>query len=103
MEPRWHPDRARRRGTWQPPAAPAVVELPPKDPTFHVFASEWFASRKGEWAPNTIAVYGFELAVHLLPFFRRHLLSQIMVAEVDRYRESKVREARMAPVTSTRR
>jgi integrase len=88
-----------RRGTWQPPTAPAAVELPPDDPTFHVFASEWFESRKGEWARNTIAVYGFELTVHLLPFFRRHLLSQITVAEVDRYRESKVREGRIAPVT----
>ena len=30
--------------------------------------------------------------MHLLPFFQNHRLSQITVAEVDRYRESKVRE-----------
>ena len=32
----------------------------------------------------------------LLPFFHRHRLSQITVAEVDRYREFKLRERRMA-------
>jgi integrase len=33
-----------------------------------------------------------ELTLHLLPFFARHRLSQITVQEVDRYRQSKVRE-----------
>jgi integrase len=37
--------------------------------------------------------------VHLLPFFRHHLLSQITVAEVDRYRERKVREGRLGHET----
>ena len=34
----------------------------------------------------------WQLCNHLLPFFHRHRLPQITVAEVDRYREFKVRE-----------
>lgn len=36
--------------------------------------------------------YRNELVGHLLPFFAAHLISQITVAEVDRYREHKLRE-----------
>lgn len=82
-----------RRGIWQPPAA---VEAPPEPavvPTFHEFASEWLARRTPELRPATVQAYRNELVHHLLPFFAGHTLTQITVAEVDRYREHKVREA----------
>jgi integrase len=82
-----------RRGTWRAPAATPQ----PADPTFHAFASEWLASRKPAIAPSTYQAYRNELVHHLLPFFHRHRLSQITVAEVDRYRDFKLREGRMAP------
>ncbi|HWH92905.1 MAG TPA: N-terminal phage integrase SAM-like domain-containing protein [Baekduia sp.] len=87
-----------RRGTWRPPAP--GPQRP--DPTFHEFASEWLASRKPAIAPSTYQSYRNELVHHLLPFFHRHRLSQITVAEVDRYREFKLREAAWRRPTSTR-
>lgn len=78
-----------RRGTWQPPQpAPA----PAKDPTFHEFASQWFDARRHEVAPRSADDYQWALTRHLLPFFKDHRLSQITIAEVDRYRTGKVRE-----------
>lgn len=80
-----------RAGTWAP-WAPAAEPLP--EPTFHEFASEWFAARRGEWRESTQLDYEWQLSAHLLPFFKDHRLSEITIAEVDRYRESKVAEAR---------
>src|SRR4051794_35378842 len=37
-----------RRGIWAPPASAPVVAVPREEPTFHVFASEWFEARKAE-------------------------------------------------------
>jgi integrase len=82
-----------RRGTWRPPEPPPIVEVK-TDPTFHEFASEWLAARRGELRPATVAEYTWSLSNHLLPFFAEHRLSQITVQEVDRYRHAKVREAR---------
>ena len=83
-----------RRGIWRPPSPPPMPET--EDPTFHEFASEWLASRRDAIAKSTWQSYRNELVCHLLPFFHRHRLSQITVAEVDRYREYKVREGRIA-------
>lgn len=83
-----------RRGEWRPPEPPPVVELP-ADPSFHEFASEWFAAKQDEIRPNTVRSYRNDLTNHLLPFFARHRLSQITVAEVDRYRNAKVREGHL--------
>jgi integrase len=80
-----------RAGTWTP-WTPAAEPLP--EPTFHEFASEWFAARRGEWRESTQLDYEWQLSAHLLPFFKDHRLSEITIAEVDRYRESKVAEAR---------
>jgi integrase len=80
------------RGVWQPPAPAPVIEVT-TDPLFHAFSSEWFAEREGEWRPNTRAAVRWELVYLLLPFFARHTLKQITVAEVDRYRGAQVAEA----------
>ncbi len=46
--------------------------------------------------PNTALDYRWQLCHHLLPLFHRHRLSQITVAEIDRYRTAKVREGALA-------
>jgi integrase len=79
-------------GIWRPPRkdpAPAGAI----DPTFHEFASDWFSTKRLEVEDNTANHYRNDLTNHLLPFFKDHHLSQITVAEVDRYRQQKVREA----------
>jgi integrase len=78
-------------GVWKPSRPePARVE---NDPLFHEFASEWFAAKQPELAPNTARSYRNDLTKHLLPFFAEHTLSQITISEVDRYRQEKVHEA----------
>jgi integrase len=84
------------RGIWQP-HRPAAVEVPADVPTFHVFASEWAAARRPELRPRTIKDYEWALSYHLLPFFKDHLLPEITVAEVDRYKQTKVQERKLAP------
>ncbi len=61
---------------------------------FHEFASHWYETNKHEWRPKTRLDYHWQLTRHLLPFFKDHRLSQITIAEVDRYRQAKVSEAR---------
>jgi integrase len=78
-----------RRGIWQP-AEPEPAPEVNRDPTFHEFASQWFDASQGEWRPKTVRDYEWQLTSHLLPFFKNHRLSQITVAEVDRYRQAKV-------------
>ena len=75
--------------------APKIATAPEHDtdPTFHEFATDWLAARAPELRPATVEAYRNELTCHLLPFFHAHRLSQITVAEVDRYREHKLREA----------
>jgi integrase len=80
-----------RRGIWRAPSR-VPTEQPKPDPSFHEFASAWAATRASEVAPRTADDYRWALSHHLLPFFLRHRLSEITVAEVDRYRASKVRE-----------
>src|SRR5436190_11223318 len=81
-----------RRGIWRPPE-PEPAPVPPTDPTFHEFASEWFAAKRHELAAKTAVDYEWRLTHHLLPFFAKHRLSQITIAEVDRYRTTKLGEA----------
>jgi hypothetical protein len=77
---------------WKPPRPDPA---PPKNanPTFHEFASDWFATKRLDIGENTASSYGNDLINHLLPFFKDHRISEITVAEVDRYRQQKVREA----------
>jgi integrase len=81
-----------RRGIWSPnrPEPAPVVNA---EPTFHEFASEWFEASKHQWRQNTVLDYAWQLTCHLLPFFKDHLLSEITIAEVDRYRQHKLAEA----------
>ena len=85
-----------RRGIWKPPRpAPTVQEK--QEPTFHEFASEWFKGMRLEGLrPNTLANYEWQLSNHLLPFFAGHQLSEITIAEVDRYRQAKIREGELS-------
>lgn len=80
-----------RREIWQPPRA-GDVSGPETEPTFHESASEWFETRRHEFADRTREDYELTLKRHLLPFFKDHLLSEITAQETDRYKASKVRE-----------
>ncbi len=88
-----------RRGIWQPPVDITPPPEPTPEPTFHEFASEWFAAKRTEIRPNTARSYYNDLTHHLLPYFAGHRLSQITIAQVDRYRGAKVREGRLKPRT----
>jgi integrase len=82
-----------RRGTWQPPQPqPASTPTQPDDPTFHEFASQWFEGRRHEVSSRSVESDKWALTRHLLPFFKDHHLSQITIPEVDRYKNTKVRE-----------
>lgn len=79
------------RGLWQPPR-PAPVEAPRQVPTFHEFASEWYAAREAEWTPTTARTYLAVLRDHLLPVFAELPLDQITPERIDRYRQAKLAE-----------
>jgi integrase len=78
-------------GTWQP--SRRHPPQPRQDPRFLEYASDWFAHKRFEIEPNTARSYRNDLTHHLLPFFAEHRLSEITVAEVDRYRQEKVSHA----------
>ncbi len=87
-----------RKGLWRPPDKgpdPAKV-----DPGFHQFASHWIKANEAGWRPNTRLDYRWQVEMHLLPFFKAHRLSQITIAEVDRYRAAKLAEERPLSATS---
>lgn len=85
-----------RRGIWRPYEKATVAE-PAPEPTFHEFASEWLDGLRSEGlSENTLLDYTWQLSKHLLPFFAGHRLSEITIAEVDRYRQAKVREGEIS-------
>jgi integrase len=84
-----------RRSIWRPPE-PEPVREPEREPTFHEFASEWLEVVSPALAEGTVLRYRWQLTDYLLPFFHAHLLSQVTVAEVDRYRDERVREGRLS-------
>jgi len=87
-----------RAGVWEPPK-PAPVTSPHGDveiEDFHAFAEQWFEGKMPEIRPQTIDDYRGMLELHLLPFFGRHLLAELTIAEVDRYKTSKLREGKLA-------
>ena len=89
-----------RRGIWIPPEhkqrptrtddrqdAPAAI------PTFHRFASQWLAARRGEVAPRTHDYCEWALTHHLLPYFAAWPLTDIDIEAVDAYRRYKIAQA----------
>jgi integrase len=82
-----------RLGTWTPPEPESAPETK-QDPTFHEFSSDWFEASKGEWRESTRLDYEWQLSHHLLKFFCHHRLSQITIAEVDRYRAAKLAQVK---------
>jgi integrase len=80
-----------KRGLWRPPTPES--EAPKEEPTFHVFASEWIASRELEGlADKTIIDLRWSLSHHLLRLFAGHRVSEITPQEIDRFKVGKVRE-----------
>jgi len=104
----WNRERAERelrhvladveRGIWQPPDR-AAAQAPPEAPTFHEFASQWYAERKHEWAEATRVDYLWRLRDYLLPFFKDYRLDTISIADVDRYKAQHVAAGKLAPST----
>ncbi len=91
-----------RRGIWQP-YEPPTAKAPAATPTFHEFASEWFHGLSNEGlSENTVAQCRWELTTHLLPFFAKHRLAEITIAEVDRYRQEQVRKGTLSATSINR-
>lgn len=86
-------------GIWKPPG-PIVVETDESPhPSFHEFSSEWLEARRPELSERTHTDYKWALTHHLLPFFKDHLVSEITVREVDRYKAAKMAEGVLSPNT----
>jgi hypothetical protein len=86
-----------RRGVWRSSPAPHNgQEASRGEAAFGAFASSWLEELAPTLRPNTVLDYRWQLEKHLLPFFGGHRLAEITVAEVDRYRGEKVREARLS-------
>jgi len=61
-----------RRGIWRAPEPVQLVGGPPEEPapTFHEFASEWYAGKAQEGlGERTLEDYKWALSYHLLPYF----------------------------------
>jgi integrase len=82
-----------RRGIWTPPEP---VPVRRDMPSFHEFASEWYAAREGELRPKSLAHLRWALTDHLLGFFAEYPLDRIGVADIDRYVQAKVRQGRLS-------
>jgi integrase len=63
---------------------------------FHRFASGWYGEIAPAVQPRTAEMFRWALSHHLLPFFKDHQLTEITVAEIDRYRTEKLVEHRLA-------
>ena len=72
-----------RRGTWKPPAEPVVI--PKEVPSFHAYASEWHARRKGIVKPRTSEWQKWALSHHLLPHLATRLVSDVDGSAVRAY------------------
>ncbi len=82
-----------RRGKWKPTPRQPVVEARNEEPTFHEFASDWFAARQAEGlAPKTLVDLKWSLSNHLLPHFASLQLSEITPQRVDAYKVAKAGE-----------
>lgn len=85
-----------RRGLWIAPdrnTTTSSAGVPQGSPTFHVFASDWLASRQGEVSQRMIEHQQWALSYHLLPYFAHHHLDEITIETVDAYRRHKVQQS----------
>lgn len=80
------------RNQWKPPVRETVAVPVMADESFHLYSSRWLADRTPELRPRTVEHLTWALSCHLLPFFKDHLLGQITVSEVKRYRVAKLHE-----------
>jgi integrase len=89
-----------RRGMWRPPEEIAAERWAAEVPTFHEFASEWYARRERDGLrPRTLEYIRWTLVDHLLPYFaaeRGLRVDQVTVVEVDRYVSRKLAEGRLS-------
>jgi integrase len=60
--------------------------------TFQIYASDWFAVKRGELAPNSVKDYKWRLTKHLLPFFGPYPLNAIDKKLLKGYRKFKLAE-----------
>ena len=81
-----------RLGTYVAPHRGGSMAQDAAVPTFHEFASQWFAQVEPELRESTVDAIRWRLSYVLLPFWQHHRLSDITIAEVDRYRAAKVHE-----------
>jgi len=81
-----------RLGTYIAPHRGGVVAQDAAVPDFRLFASQWFAQVEPELREATVDAIRWRLCHVLLPFFQHHRLSDLTIAEVDRYRAAKVHE-----------
>jgi len=84
-----------RRGVWRPPARrPELRSSRIRRSTGSRASGSTPIEANGR--PNTVLDYEWQLRNHLLPFFAGHGLSQVTIAELDRYRQTKVDEASLS-------
>jgi integrase len=93
-----------RRGLWRPPELQAPPAPAREVPTFHVFASEWFADRlkMGGRHGRGLSDKGrvdleWRLCKHLLPHFAAMRLDAITVEDVDAFRRRKAAGGDLSP------
>lgn len=84
------------RGTWRPDEPAPEPEPIPAELTFHAFAEQWWVEHERELTERGREDYRWRLENHVLAFFGGHLLPQITVAEVDRYKAAKLAEGRLS-------
>lgn len=98
-----------RRGVWiapdrnQRPKRPGEPLDGPGELSFHRFASEWFAGRRGEVSDRTREYSEWALTLHLLPYFATWRLADIDVEAVDAYRRHKTSQAEQRPLSDRHR
>jgi hypothetical protein len=89
-----------RRGIWKPPAEP-VIEGPQETPTFHAYASQWHAARKGIVKPRTSEWEKWALSGHLLPVLAARRVNDIDAGAVRAYIAAKQAEGVLSARSST--
>lgn len=84
------------RGIWQPPKPASEPQPEAIMPTFHAFAEQWWIEHQAEWRESTRADYRWRLESHLLPSFAKYSVDAITIAEVDRYKATKLAQGKLS-------